>query len=239
MENESKKEIVSNSLDLAFEFKEPTKIIINNCDKINEDEKKVANFALEHEKLTKDVANFALEEGEDLMKSINDYSKKENNLVNIAKFASENERAIKKSVDIALDNKESIKDAVDSCDKNVKTVTNIALEHENLTKDVVNFGLNQGENLATIVDNFSKKENKNILDYAKLGLDLNEPVIESLDVIFNNKEDVKQVIDENVEDGILKNVMNFAVKHEELSRGAVEVAYHIGYGIKNGSCFIF
>lgn len=238
MENE-RKEIVSSSLDLAFELKEPAKTIINNCDTIDKDVKKVANFALDHEKLTKDVANFALEEGEDLVKNINDFSNKEHNLVNIAKFAAENERPIKKSVDIALDNKESIKDAIDSCDKKVKKVANTALEHENLTKDVVDFGLDQGEKLATIADNFSKKENKNILDYGKLALDLNEPVYKSLDVIFNNKEDVKQVINENVEDGVLKDVMQFAVRHEELSRGVVEVAYRIGFGIANGGCFIF
>ena len=224
MENE-RKEIVSSSLDLAFELKEPAKTIINNCDTIDKDVKKVANFVLE--------------EGEDLVKNINDFSNKEHNLVNIAKFAAENERPIKKSVDIALDNKESIKDAIDSCDKKVKKVANTALEHENLTKDVVDFGLDQGEKLTTITDNFSKKENKNILDYGKLALDLNEPVYKSLDVIFNNKEDVKQVINENVEDGVLKDVMQFAVRHEELSRGVVEVAYRIGFGIANGGCFIF
>ena len=233
------KNSVSNSLDVAFQLKEPAKKIINENDMLNEKQKKVANFALDHEKLTKDVVNFAMEDGEEFGNNIHDFSEKEKNAVNYAKFAKENKEPINKLVDIALDNKDSIKDAVNECDGGIKKVTNIALDHEKLTKDVANLTLEQGENVATALDNFSKKENKNIMEYTKLGLSLYEPIHECQDVIFDNKEQVKEIIDDNVEDGALKEVMKFGLRHETLTRTTVEVVNFCASKMVNDGCSIF
>ena len=97
-------------------------------------------MALKNKKLTKDVINFAWEE--------------KNN-------PSDQKTQINKGLDIAFDNKKVVSEIIDESeeDKNLKEIGKMALEDKNLTKDVVNFALDEGKELS---NDFKKlSENKN------------------------------------------------------------------------------
>ncbi len=231
-------EFVNNNLDLAFKHKEPTKKLVNKSDKIDEKNKKIANFALDHEKLTRDVVNFGLEYGEDLSNNIQEFSSKEKNMTNCAEFAEQNKEPIQKSVDITFENKDAIKDAMEHCDdQNLKKVSEFALEHEKFTKDVVNLTLEEGKYSATTIDDFSKKD-KNVMDYVGFVADMKRPIQKSVDTIFENKYTMKEIVDKKVEDKTLKSVVNFALENEKLTKGVINFGLNTAEFVDD-NCSIF
>ena len=220
MKKETK--FLANNLDLAFKYKKSAKKIINNSDE-DQKVKDVANFALDHEKFTKDVAKLVLEEGTNVSESINEYSNQEEK--STFKFMSDNKRPINKSLDVAYDNKETVKEIIDKVDvdKNLQKVANFSLEHENFTKDVVNLAMDDGEKVENSFKNFSKKEEKNVFDYVGLVADNKEPIRDSVNVALENKQSIRDIMEEYGNED-LKNIVDFALENESLTRGVVDFA---------------
>lgn len=176
--------------DLIFQNKEPIKEVIKNS---NEDEttKKAAIFALEHEKLTKDVINFAKEE---------------------EKNPSDEKTKIDKGVDIAFNNKEDVEELINtSKDENTKKVGKLALKNKKLTKDVINFAVEENNNPS----------------------DQKTQINKGLDIVFDNKKAVSEIIDESEEDKKLKKIGKIALEDKNLTKDVVNFALDEGKELSN------
>ena len=89
-------------------------------------EESIVKKISEDKKLTKDLMMFAIKE--------------KNN-------PSDEKTQMDKLVDIAFDNKKTVGELVDSSkDENAKMLSEIALKDKKLTKDVINFGLDEQKN---------------------------------------------------------------------------------------------
>ena len=192
---------INKGVDIAFDNKEAVKDLINNTE--DENLKKVGDIALKDKKLTKDVANFVLDE---------------------QRNPSDDKAKINKGIDIAFDNKETVKDIINTNVENedLKKVGEIALKDKKLTKDVTNFALDEGEKINEELNEFSKKEDIKTSDYFKLASDNREQVDKALDVIFDNKKAVNDLITDKKSDA------GFAINHEKFTRDVAHLAIEDG-----------
>jgi len=189
---------IDKGVDIAFNNKEDIEELINTSK--DKKKKKIGKLALKNKKLTKDVINFAWEE--------------KNN-------PSDQKTQINKGLDIAFDNKKVVSEIIDESeeDKNLKEIGKIALEDKNLTKDVVNFALDEGKELS---NDFKKlSENKNNLktsDYFKFASKKKKQVNKAVDVIYKNKEALQKMNDDP------KTNLNLALNHPRLFKGITNLA---------------
>lgn len=170
------------NLDLLFDNKEIAKQMVNNS---NEDQKtkKALTFALEHEKFTRDVTKFCSEETEN---------------------PSDEKTQVNKGVDIAFDNKEAVKDLINSNtedkDKNEDIkIADILLEDKKLTKDAINFALDENKNPSDEKTQISK----------------------GLDIDFDNKKAVKNIIHKEIKDENLKKVGDIMMEDKKLTKDVI------------------
>ena len=111
-------------VDIAFDNKKTVGELVDSSK--DENTKMLGKIALKDKKLTKDVINFGLDE---------------------QKNPSDEKTQINKAVDIAFDNKKTVGELIDSSkDENAKMLSEIALKDKKLTKDVINFGLDEQKN---------------------------------------------------------------------------------------------
>jgi hypothetical protein len=88
--------------------------------------------------------------------------------------SADKKKQINDHIDYAFDNKEIVKEIIDSSkDEDLKFAGNLALKDKKLTKDVANFCLDEQEN---------PSDEKNQIN-------------KGLDIAFDNKETVEEIID--------------------------------------------
>jgi hypothetical protein len=115
-------------------------------------------------------------------------------------------KQINDHIDYAFDNKEIVKEIIDSSkDEDLKFAGNLALKDKKLTKDVANFCLDEQEN---------PSDEKNQIN-------------KGLDIAFDNKETVKEIIDSS-KDKNLKFAGNLALKDKKLTKDVANFALDQG-----------
>ena len=184
-------------VDIAFDNKKTVGELVDSSK--DENTKMLGKIALKDKKLTKDVINFGLDE---------------------QKNPSDEKTQINKVVDIAFDNKKTVGELIDSSkDENAKMLSEIALKDKKLTKDVINFGLDEGENIKNKFNEFTK--NKNGLktsDYFEFASKNPMQTIKALNIISNNEKGFKKLNNDP------KAPLNIALDNKNLSNSIIGLA---------------
>ena len=120
-------------------------------------------------------------------------------------------KLLNKYIDNAFDNKETMKKNIDRDvkDENQKMIGKLALEDKKLTKDVVNFALEENTNPS---DDKTK-------------------IKKGIDIAFNNKEAINKIIDRDVKDEDQKIIGKLALEDKKLTEDVANFVLEEGESI--------
>ena len=188
---------INKAVDIAFDNKKTVGELIDSSK--DENAKMLSEIALKDKKLTKDVINFGLDE---------------------QKNPSDEKTQINKAVDIAFDNKKTIDELINtSKDEDAKELQKAFMTDKKLTKDVINFGLDEGENIKNKFNEFTK--NKNGLktsDYFEFASKNPMQTFKALNIISNNEKGFKKLNNDP------KAPLNIALDNKNLSNSIIGLA---------------
>ena len=184
-------------VDIAFNNKKTVGELINTSK--DENTKMLSEIALKDKKLTKDVIDFGLDE---------------------QKNPSDEKTQINKAVDIAFDNKKTIDELINtSKDEDAKELQKAFMTDKKLTKDIINFGLDEGENIKNKFSEFSKnKIELKTSDYFEFASKNKKQTIKALNIISKNEKGFKKLNNDP------KAPLNIALDNKNLSTSIIGLA---------------
>ena len=205
-----------------FPVKEPIKDVLKQ-NLNNEDIKQIGNFASQFQDLPKGFINHSSEDEE--KRSSKDSSDEDEEDEEDEEEEEEEEK--EEEEDKHFDKKESIKNGINELVGNVMSQKelrdfNFTKEDEEITKNTVDYVLENGKEIAAHMDQFpeGKKQIKNCVHFVAK----NQGEIEkTIDNLIDNKQQIKDTINEKIGDESIKEVINYALDNEELIKNALKV----------------
>ena len=193
-----------------FPTNEPIKEVLKqNVDNVNL--KQIGNFASQFQNLAKGFINHSSEDEE--KRSSKDSSDEDE----------EEEEEEKDSKHI--DKKESIKNGINELVGTVmskKDFPDFTKEDEEITKNTVNYVLENGKEIANHLDQYPE-ETKQIKNCVHFVAKNQGEIAKTVNNLIDNKQQIKDKINEKIEDETIKDVINYALDNEELTKNALKV----------------
>ena len=188
----------------------------------NEDIKQIGNFASQFQNLAKGFINHSSEDEE--KRSSNDSSNEDEEEEEEEEEREEKEKE-KEKEDKHLEKKESIKNGINDLVGNVMSLNefgDFTKEDEEITKNTVNYVLENGKEIANHMNQFPE-ETKQIKNCVHFVAKNQGAITKTIDNLIDNKQQLKDKINENIGDESIKNVINYALDNEELTKNALKV----------------
>ena len=203
-----------------FPTNKPIKEVLQqNVD--NEDIKQIGNFASQFQNLAKGFINHSSEDEE--KRSSNDSSNEEE--YEDDEDDDDEEEEEKEKEDKHLDKKESIKNGINDLVGNVmssKEFGDFTKEDEEITKNTVNYVLENGKEIENHMNQYPE-ETKQIKNCVHFVAKNQGAITKTIDNIIDNKQQIKDKINEKIGDETIKDVINYALDNEELTKNALKV----------------
>ena len=145
----------------------------------------------------------------------------------------DNKDFTQKFIEKTFDNKDEVKDIVNNNveNENIKKGINTALEHEKLTKDLSNFALDNKEEVKNLME---VGEKKSALDLIEFALDNEDFTKKSINKIYENKDDIKDINNKSIKNETCNNLL----EHEKLTKFGVNAALKLKPVVKGVVNFI-
>jgi uncharacterized protein (DUF433 family) len=95
-------------------------------------------------------------------------------------------------------------------------------EDEEITKNTVNYVLENGKEIANHLDQYPE-ETKQIKNCVHFVAKNQGEIAKTVNNLIDNKQQIKDKINEKIEDETIKDVINYALDNEELTKNALKV----------------